>query len=798
MNKIPFIAIFIIALLTLSSCSKKTKVAKDSRDFISLSADETMDLGNKSLRIRDNETLGDKTLYKNGKLVGSNTRIEAGYLQIFDKVSLEGTWQNDTFPLAWFVSGRDATENFLAILQILRMDKTVLLDRMYPIATPDNWPILNFPNNIDITGINNENCGLTLLSSFSRNNGYFNTIHGNNIRLHNIRMNTAESVAGNYENESRFVFVNCFNNSLVPDANPDFDYVEIKNCRVSGNVMLRYTGNTKDPQLTRKGIKSISITDNHFDHAGRFFSISNATYGNAEFSRNTGENCTSILFGAGISGQGFDHGAISRSRKMMRFEDNTIINSRAIMPSDNNYLSPIVAKGWEFIVKNNRIENMLSINPNVVGYGFYCSASNHLLVEDNYIRNCGGISSSDQMNSASLIKLKHAENMTVRNNEFHFDREGLQLLGLIRPNQPLSAVNSRLWKLCIFDHWDPGLDSTSILRMENNVFKSAVLSDFSHMFNAHISMTGNRFEIDYFLDTPEDNWGGAGVRLPFTFFYFRSPIKDGSFIFDDNQIIVKESAGGPLYLTHNRNDDKNFEKISYQNNVFDVSHNIGIDVGRTKEFIADNSSTGRGAVFFNHPTTLRHNAFVSNTKISHTSASIQNHHEGFLNIRALGTASFKVQQPDSDQITLMNIRFSDYNFFEENDSLPISVHLNISYRRGQRRHSQVYHLVIDGGNTCFHNDTRGRQTSSGMIWSQNRDHFKNEIGTIKSSTPGDVRLFWSSHAANFSRHHHGFLVLEGLRGVTDLDIEARVVPTPVSNRRSNEAKQSSAARSVFE
>ena len=66
-----------------------------------------------------------------------------------------------------------------------------------------------------------------------------------------------------------------------------------------------------------------------------------------------------------------------------------VANDIAITIPGVTYLSPIIAKGRDFIVKNNRIENILSLNPEVAAYGFYCSASNHLLAENNYIKSLG-------------------------------------------------------------------------------------------------------------------------------------------------------------------------------------------------------------------------------------------------------------------------------------------------------------------------------------------------------------------------------------------------------------------------
>jgi hypothetical protein len=793
--------IFAFVTLFIIGCSKKTRISENDPNINSPRSYEIVDLANKSIHLKNKESLNNQTLYRNGNMVGSNTRIDAGYQQIFDNVTLKGSWQNDTFALAWFVSGKNAEENFLAIIQIIHLGKVVLLDKMYTIATTPRWNTLLDPNDIRIIGKNRQNCGLTLETHFGRNSAYFNSLEGNNLHLENITLNTVESINGNSPNQNRYILISSSNNSQLPDANPKIDYIKIKNCFIQGNVMIRYGGNTIDSQLIYKGINNIEIIDNKLSKVGDFFTVSNAVYSVARIQNNLIENIYGITFFFPISGSNFDHEDVSKNRKNLTFSDNIITNEAAIFLPGVTYLSPIIAKGYDFTVRNNRIENILSLNPEAAAYGFYCSASNHLLVEDNYIKNCGGISSIDKTHSSSLLKLKGAQNATVRNNEFHFDQSGLQLLGLLRRNQKLSDINPQFWKLCLFDQWrNPGVDSTSTMIFENNIFKTATLSDYSHMFDAHINMTSNRFEIDYYMNTPVNNWDNQGVRLPYTMFYFRNPIKKGTFAFNNNSVIIKESAGGPFYLTVNRDDNKDFQSISYQNNIFNIPTDMGIDIGRTPEFIANNSTTGQGSLFFSHPTTLSKNTFVSNMKISQSSESISNHSKGLLNIRAHGILSFRVKRPTSDQMTLMNITLPDFHYYEDRDSLPISLHIKISYNRGVRLEKHTYHIMIDKGNTSYFIDEYKRQTSSAMVWSQNHNTppFKNSIGAIKSTAEKDIKLFWSSQAASVFDHQHGFLVLEGLRGTTDLEIEAKVLPTPINNRTSTQAKQAITNQTIFE
>ena len=795
MNKV-FCAIVLI--LSLLSCSRKTTENIDIILPDQAAVQQTIDLQGATKTMPPNSTITELTKYKNGTIIGNNTRIEAGIVQLFDEVILQGTWQNDTFPLAWTTANTHPEKNWSALLQILYLGKIVLLDQLYPIATPGRWALMDFSGDIRIIGINADYCGLILHTVHTGNNAYFNHIRGNNLMLHNISLNTRQSIIGEEPSADAYRLVSCSNNSLIPDANPDIDYIDIQNCRINGHISLRYNGNTKDPQLTTKGIKKINISYNQLYETANFFALSNACYQEVILSNNKILENKGISFAFGIAGTGFDHEEISKNRKILYFENNTVLNTSAIHPLDKNYLAPIIAKGFDFIVKNNRIENQLTLNPEVEAYAFYCSASNLLHAEGNFSRNCGGISTSQKANTSSLLKLKGAINAVINNNEFVFDVDGLGLLGLLKPGQALSGVDASTFKFCIFDHWKiPGLDSTSYLKIEANTFRSAILSDFSYLFNANVSIINNRFLIDHFLEAPADNWSQQSVRLPFTFFYLRNPVKNGVLEFKGNRFDVGSSSGNQFYLTHNLNDDKSFEKVVYQGNIFNMPGTMGLDILRAEEFISENVSEGSTSLVFRHPTTLRQNAFTRKQSVNEKMQSIRQGREGLINIRSLGKVIVKAEKQTTDAITLMNIRFPDYNFYESADSLPVSVHLKISYIKNNKIEQHVYHLVIDKANLCYHKGQSGSMVSSPMIWSNNRPHFRHQVWPLKSTLVNDIRIFWSSQLGDFSSHHNGFLVLEGLMNAKEIEIQAEVLPTPVSNRAAATAKQEAASRTIF-
>lgn len=738
-------------------------------------------------------------LLENTTLIGNNTRIQAGFQRIFRNVELQGTWQNDTFALAWFVDGSNAVENFLALMQISRHNKVALLDRLYPIATPTPWPIMDYGGRIDITGVHPDTAGLILMTLHGGNNAYFNHPKGNSLRLNHISLHTKQSISNEPVSSDAYRLVSCQHNSLAPDAQPDIEELTIENCRIYGHVTLRYNGNTSDPLFIKKGIKNIRIIDNRFINTANFFTLSNASYDEAVIRRNHIIDHAGITFFFPIGGQGFDHGALADSRRVLYFENNTAKNTRAIAPIDKNYLSPIIAKGRDFIVKNNRIENQLTLQPNVGAYGFYCSASNVLYVENNYIRNCGGISTYEVINESSLLKLKGAKNAEIQNNEFIFDEEGLVLLGLLKPGQKASNVKAPFFKFSLWDHWKvPGLDSTTWLTVEGNTFKTAVLSDFTYLFNANLRVIKNKFLIDHFLEAPQDNWKQPSVRLPFTFFYLRSPIKNGHLEFRDNLFEVKSADGSPFYLTHNLNDDKSYNAVIYKNNVFDLPGPIALDILRTDMLLSENVARGKAFVLFRHPTTLNRDAFTRQQSISETVQTANSSRDGIINIRSHGKTVFLVKNPTSDEMTLMNMRFSDYQYYEENDSLPISLHLKISYKRNNRQQIHTYHLIMDKGGICYHKGSGNAVSNSPMVWSLKREHYKNEVEALKSTARGDVRLYLTSQSAGFSEHHHGFLVLERLWGVANLKIEAYTHPTVIANRKSQDLKKSIALESIFE
>lgn len=778
------------------ACSKK--VVESTADKTQYQSQDTI-TGSKDGAIMAGLTYTPTQLIENATLIGNNTRIQAGFQRVFQNVELLGTWQNDTFALAWFVDGSNAVENFLALMQIIRLNKVVLLDRPYPIATPAEWPIMDYGGRIDITGVHPDSSGLILMTLHGGNNAYFNHPKGNSLRLRHLSLHTKQSISKEPVSSNVYRLVTCHHNSLAPDAQPDIDELTIENCRIYGHVALSYNGNTSDPLLTKKGIKNIRIINNRLINTANFFTLSNASYDKAVIRGNHIIDHEAITFFFPIGGRGFDHGALADSRRVLYFEDNVAKNSRAIAPIDKYYLSPIIAKGRDFIVKNNRIENQLTLQPSVAAHGFYCSASNVLHIEGNYIRNCGGISSNEVINESSLLKLKGAQNAEIRNNEFIFDEEGLVLLGLIKPGQKTSNVKASFFKFSLWDHWKvPGLDSTTWLTVEDNTFKAAVLSDFTYLFNANLRVINNKFLIEHFLEAPLDNWKQQSVRLPFTFFYLRSPVKNGHLEFRDNLFEVKSADGSPFYLTHNMNDDKSFNAVIYKNNVFDLPGSIALDILRTDMLLSENVARGKASILFRHPTTLGRDAFTRQQYISETMQTANSSREGIINIRSHGKTSFVVKNPLSDEMTLMNMRFSDYQYYEENDSLPISLHLKISYTRDNRQQTHTYHLVVDKGGICYHKGSGNAVSNSPMVWSLNREHFKNEVEALKSTARGDVRLYWTSQAAGFFEHHHGFLVLERLSGVANLKIEANTYPTVIATRKSQDLKKSIALQSIFE
>jgi hypothetical protein len=709
----------------------------------------------------------------NGVVRGRLGEIEAGNRTCFENIVIAGDWTNEEINLKWLTENNNALNNFLAMTNIIGLGKRVLLTELFEIATQGTKSYYSSSDDIIIRGSNRDSCGLIMITKHAKQHSYFRVGQGININLENITITTIDEI----ENRSpihEYRFAICWLGIISPDL------VEFKmeSCTVSGNVQFLYGGspnNVHGDDYFKVGLQNVLVERCKFVNVVQVLTISNIIYDSIRILDNALSNIYGPVFFLPISGlpEGFDSERVYHDRKYMLIRGNSVVNENPVY-GVHYYMSLVVAKGNYFEVTNNTIENILNLRASET-YSFYCSASNYLLVRDNKILNCGTINSGKGGRS-SLCKLKGSENADILDNEFIFDHQGLVDLGLLSSvHDDPATIDSSKFQFSIFDGWSPGLDSVSVMRVERNIFKTAVLSDVSHIFNAQFYLKDNTFEIGHVRTTDKKNYGSAGRRFNHTVFNYRSPLRNAVMEIERNRVSVGSMDSTILFFTYNVNDDKEYERVVYRDNTFKVNGIVSLDYPRTKTLISENIFEGNGSMTFTQAATAKKNRTIGELRSVQKIDRYTDNPNGILFLKNFGSAAIKVEKNTAETANLVRVTFNDLYHYNDQDQLPILLTIKVKTRPALgREQNYLYRIVFkDYRSMYFADPVSGELKRNTPYWSSGNPPFSYDIAPITSGTD-EIRLSLISHSAWGSRHREGYIMLQNLGEVESFEVEASI------------------------
>ncbi len=710
----------------------------------------------------------------NGTIRGNNAIIEAGSVTCFDNVILEGTWMNEEISLKWLTSNQNALINFKALINIIQLRKVVYLNQMFELATRTNKDYYGGSEDIIIHGTDRATSGLILATKHAKNYAYFRVRSSININLQNITITTTDEIESKTPVDE-FRFALCWFSSVGSAV----DYLKMNSCNVGGNIQFVYggsPGNISEVDYLKLGVKSVEIERCTFKNVVSVLNISNIYYDSVHIVKNTLTNIYGPVFFFPLSGlpSGFSQEKHYNARSYMLIHENHVYNERPLSEL-SYYMSFVVAKGNRFEVIDNTIENILNLKPSET-YPFYCSASQYLLVKGNKIRNCGTINSGTGGRS-SLCKLKGSENADILDNEFIFDRQGLVDLGLLKSvNDDLSTVDNSRFQFSFFDGWNPGIDSVSVFNVEGNLFKAAIISDVSHIFNAQFYLKDNTFEIGHVRTTDPKNYGSAGRRFNHTIFNFRSPLKNAVMEIERNRISVGSMDSTILFFTYNINDDKEYDRVIYRDNIFKLDGVVSLDYPQAKTLISENSIEGKGSLTFTQAATAKKNRTIGEMRSVQKIESYADNPNGIIFLKNYGTASIKVEENTTESANLVRVTFNDLYHYNDQDQLPILLTIKVSAKpaKGPAR-NYLYRMVFKEYRSLYFADpVTGELKRTTPYWSTGNSTFSHDIGPVTKQQDSGVRLSLMSETAWGSRHREGYIMLRGLDAIDSFEVEATV------------------------
>ena len=174
--------------------------------------------------------------FSNGTIVGSNTKIKAGIIKIFDNITINGTWNNDNSYLEWFnlVNSKYPINEALKLSNNLR-----LLKNTYSVTT------ISIPESVCIQGESTTESIINIDSTID--------IDNNNIILKTFSINPSDTFIGDslikVHSSYYCVFEKLNMGSTKVDTAMIFDgtdssyYHIVTNCNISSfNVGIKFIG----------------------------------------------------------------------------------------------------------------------------------------------------------------------------------------------------------------------------------------------------------------------------------------------------------------------------------------------------------------------------------------------------------------------------------------------------------------------------------------------------------------------------------------------------------------------------
>lgn len=685
------------SILSLKTCKSK---------FI---VDSIIDLNGTEIKLNCDVEFRQNGYIKNGTLIGNNSRIISNTTnKIFSEVNLTGKWNIDKGKIYWFSDGRDPKLNFRTLCILINIDAPVYLDRFYDIEAESISSSYATLKDIKIVGTSSNQAGLCLLTKHSIGEAYFKNRTGNNISLKNISIRTKD-----YKNNIKptgydYHFARCDYSSLNKDAIPNLKYFIIDSCLISGAISFKYaisSNNTTPTQMLDSGIEDIQIKNSTIEESVTLLELSNGKYESLIIDNNRINNiygCT-FFFPLGGMSKEFSSEKLYMARERCQFKNNVIKNNLPVTSLAYGYMSLLAAKGNNFEVENNIIEDIINLRDGIETVPFYCSASGLLEINNNKIKNCLGRGIKLPGGSANcLLKLKGARNVIANDNQFILEKDALRRLGIITIVNGKDVFDVKNFRFCFIGSELNKNDFYSSYKFQNNLFSTELLTDLSHLSRSNIDFYSNTFLVNNLVKSDNTNWGDGGIDHSGTFFILRDSVKNGYLKFVDNytKIVNLETD---LYFTKDYNDNKWFKEVTYKNNIFELNGNISLALPRSLNTYTENTLRGKGCIFYNEMSTANLGITLNQITATNYIHDYYASSDAPYHIKSNGTFKIKSDNNISDLINLMDIRLNDLYYNKALKTTPIIVEINIKLKnKDGKAFDEKYQLIIKDHQSFFY------------------------------------------------------------------------------------------------
>lgn len=196
-----------------------------------------IDLGGGTLTVATNSTLDFQGgSFSNGTIVGQNTKIKAGLTEIFDNITINGTWNNNNSYLEWFnlINSKYPINEALKLSNNLR-----LLKNTYSITT------ISIPESVCIQGESTTESIINIDSTID--------IDNNNIILKTFSINPSDTFVGDSLIKVHSSYYCVFeklnmgsakvNTAIIFDGTDSSYYHVVTNCNISSfNIGIKFMG----------------------------------------------------------------------------------------------------------------------------------------------------------------------------------------------------------------------------------------------------------------------------------------------------------------------------------------------------------------------------------------------------------------------------------------------------------------------------------------------------------------------------------------------------------------------------
>lgn len=745
-------------------------------------SDNVYDLKGTQLLVKAKIIFDDKAKIINGTLVGDGGVLECPDRQCFEKVVLKGNWKNKVGKLEWFTNGKDENQNFIALTNVVSMNAVVKLGAIYPIAPPTNGSF-NSPNDIIIKGTSPQKSGFILRSKPKVGQAYFRTEKGNNIQFENISIVTQDFINRKRPQGKDYVFASCSYSSLYRNAKPDLSFFRLKNCTLQGSINFDYAAsprNVTSERFLQLGIDNVQIQNCKIEGAVTTLQLSNGAYQEVEINSNTITNILGpvFFFPAGGIEPSLSVKLVNEKRRIMRIQNNTVRNDHPVAGVANGYMSLVVAKGKDFEVTNNTIENILNTKNGIETIPFYCSAMNYLLVKNNKILNVGSKGVGTGFGGNCLLKLKGAVNCDIIDNEFRFTKMGLVDLGVIpSENSSLRNIRPTQFRFSLMGaNLHKGRVKDNFYNIQGNTFSAAFISDYSFLSRKKVNMENNNYLINNFGKSDPNNWGGNLQVFDYTLFYMREAVSDGELIVKNNMIEIKNIDGKTFHFTYDLNDNKDFKKVIYQNNTFRTDAIVSLAYPRTEMLMSKNELKGKGSFAYSNAASTKPNRSIKELVTEQRVEEYEANRTGAYHLKNFGSSTISTKNNTDSIANIIRLNFNDLHFYEGNDQLPITLDINAKVKTNQNKNLNLnYRVVFSKGNQIhFFDQETNKIIRTTPFWFAGKPEFCHDIKLLSASKDDKIKLSLTSSSRWRSRNKTGYIILRGLENVKEFEIKASV------------------------